>query len=109
MSKTRAVKRTEGLLIQLSECNDDDGCGTDRRADPHVRVDVLAIDELAVAALLSGAELILIASVDFGVAVVTAVLLAARLGIHVNLVDNVSLEYLLQLGERCLCLSKQIE
>lgn len=79
--------------MSLSESKD-----TYRRADPHIGVDVLAIQYLAVAPALLRAKLILIATVHLGVSVVSAVLLTRTVAVQVHLVYDVSLEQLRQLG-----------
>lgn len=58
----------------------------------------MAVYEFAVAATLRRAELILVATMDFGITVEGAVFLASSLGVHVHLVDDVALEDLLQFG-----------
>lgn len=63
-----------------------------RFADPHIGVDVVAVDDPALADGLLRAELLLEAAVVFGQGVVTAVLPAGAVWVHVHLVFHVSLE-----------------
>lgn len=65
---------------------------THRGAHPHVGVDVLAVDDPAVAGGLLGAELLLVAVVPLGQRVERAVLLARAVAVHVHLVLHVALQ-----------------
>lgn len=71
---------------------------TNRGADPHIGIDVLAIQYLAVTATLLCTELILIATIHLGVSVITAVLFTRVVAVQIHFVHDVSLEQLLQLG-----------
>lgn len=75
-------------------------CVTHRGAHPHVGVDVLAVDDPAVAGGLLGAELLLEAVVALGQRVERAVLLARAVAVHVHLVLYVALQQSGHLGVR---------
>ena len=74
---------------------------THRWTNPHVRVDVLAVEQSPVTTALRCAELILVAPVNLGITVISTILFTRSLRIHVYLIDDVSLEDLLQLGVCC--------
>jgi hypothetical protein len=67
---------------------------TVRGTHPHVRVDVLAVDDFAVAASLPLAPQVLVAAVALGVAVFGAVLPTGSFGVEVHLVLDVALQQL---------------
>lgn len=65
---------------------------THRRADPHVGVEVLAVDDPAPALVLLVAELLHVAAVVLGEGVEGAVLLARGVAVHVHFVLHVALQ-----------------